>query len=321
MMRNRATCVLLMAIVGLAVMLAGCSGGTPNQTPTPPAGGSPTETPSATDLGGRLLFSQFVEATHTFADSFTSRPDGSDITTIPMPGPEGGARWSRSGKEIAAMTVLADGRIGTAIISPDGKVLRVLKIPDATLNLVATAWSWDDDRIAGEAWDDANPTRNGIYSVRASDGGDLQRLTTPPKGMHDLPGDYSPDGQFVFKRNPGDEGPGPLMLVDSSGGTPRTLYNGSMEDPGRFAPDGRSVVSSENWHIKVINMAGKVLNDFTQDGAHLFGPAWSPDGARIVFSMGTGGPFAELYTSLSDGTDRRQVTHTTENEIGVDWGP
>ena len=319
MMSNRARWVLLMAAAGLATVLVGCSSGAGRQTPSPT--GTATETPSAGVLQGRLLFSQFVEATHTFADSFTCRPDGSDVTAIPMPGPEGGGRWSRSGKEIAVMTVLADGRIGTAIIAPNGRVLRILEIPDPTLNLGPGPWSSDDSRIACHGWDDADPSRNGIYTVRSSDGGDLQRLTTAPDRGNDEPGDYSPDGQLVFMRAAGDEGPGPLMLVDANGGKPRSLIKAPMEDAGRFAPDGRSVLSSSDWYIEVIDLDGKVLNRFTVEGAHLFGPAWSPDGTRVAFSMGTGGPRAELYTSLPDGTDRQRVTHTAENEIVVDWGP
>ena len=309
-------------VTAMAILLVACVPTTPTTAPVPL---QPTATvieqPTARVPGGQLLFSRFVEATHTFTGSFVSQADGSGESAVPLPGPEGGGRWSWSGKQIAVMTVLADGRIGTAIIAPDGSVLRVLEIPDATLNVSCTVWSRDDTRLACEAWDDANPSRGGIYTVRASDGGDLQRLTTPPDGMHDLPGDFSPDGQFVFKRHTGDEGPGPLMLVAASGGEPRLLYDGQMEDPGRFSPDGRSVATSTKGRLVVINLDGTVLHEISADGFYLFGPAWSPDGTRMAFSMSISGQAsADIFTSLPDGTDRQQVTKTTENEIGVDWG-
>ena len=299
--------------IAMTMILAACA----SPTPTPAL---VTEQPTTTVASGRLLFSRFIEATHTFTGMFVSRTNGSDEIAIPLPGPEGGGRWSKSGTQIAVMTVLADKRIGTAIIAPDGTVLRVLEIPDVTLNVSCTVWSRDDARLACEAWDDTDSSRNGIYTVRASDGGDLQRLTTPPAGKHDLPGDYSSAGQFVFKRHSGDEGPGPLMLVDANGGEPRLLYDGPMEDPGRFSPDGLSVVTSTNGSLEVTNLDGKVLHEIAIAGSYLFGPVWSPDGTRIAFSFGTGGPFAEIYTSLPDGTDLRQVTQTADTEIAVDWG-
>jgi hypothetical protein len=270
---------------------------------------------------GRLLFSRFTEATHTYTGMYVSLGDGSAESSIPLPGPEGGGRWSWSGKEIAVMTVLGDGRIGTAIINPAGTILRVLEIPDATLNLPCGIWARDDSRLACEGWDDSNPSRQGIYTVRASDGGDLERLTTPPDGMHDLPGDYSPDGQFVFIRHFGDEGPGSLWLVGASGGEPRLLYAGKMEDPGRFSPDGLSVLTSSGGQLLVINLDGTVLHEISFDTKYLFDPVWSPDGSRIAFSMSKGfEPFADLYTSLPDGSNLKQVTNTPDNEINVDWG-
>jgi hypothetical protein len=307
----------------MAMILAACATTAPISAPVikqPTA--TVAEQPSVTLVGGRLLFSRFIEATHTFNGTFVSHTDGSGEAALPLPGLEGGGRWSWSGQQIAVMTVLADQRIGTAIIASDGKILRVLTIPDATLNVSCTIWSRDDKRLACEAWDDSNTSRNGIYTVLASDGGDLQRLTTPPAGMHDLPGDFSPDGQLVFKRHTGDEGPGALMLVAASGGEPSLLYNERMiEDQGRFSPDGRSVATSTNGTLVVLSLDGKVLSEIAEKGKYLFGPAWSPDGTRIAFSMSPlGQASADIYTSLPDGSDRQQVTKTPDNEIGLDWG-
>ena len=143
------------------------------------------------------------------------------------------------------MTLLPDERVGTAIIEPDGTVVRTLEIADKSLNLVCTVWSPDDKRLACEGWDEADPSRNGIYTVRSSDGEDLQRLTTTPEGVVDFPGDYSPDGaQFVFKRS-ADEENGPLMIMDLPDGEPRPVSKGGFEDPGRFSSDGASVLTSD----------------------------------------------------------------------------
>ena len=282
---------------------------------------TPTLTPTATVFEGRLLFSRFTEASHTFTGMFTARTDGSAETAVPLPWEEGGGQWSTSGTEIAVPTFLADERIGTAIIATDGTLLRELLISDATLNLVCTVWSGNDSHLACEGWDDTDSSRNGIYTVRASDGGDIQRLTTPPAGQHDLPGDYSPAGQFIFKRHRGEEGPGPLMIVDVKGGEPRIFYDGPMEDAGRFSPDGQFVVTSTGGSLMVIGLDGKVVHSINIDGYHAFSPVWSPDGTRIAFSMTTPGVYAaEIYTSLPDGTDLQRVTNTPANEINVDWG-
>ena len=291
---------------GVVLALGGCGSG---------------DEDSSKGRAGRLMFSRFDEATHTFISTHTAQADGSDEEEISLPGPEGGGRWSRSGDEIAVMTLRPDERVGTAIIEPDGTVIRTLEIPDKSLNLVCTVWSPDDKRLACEGWDEADPSRSGIYTVRSSDGEDLQRLTTPPEGVVDFPGDYSPDGaQFVFKRS-ADEETGPLMIVDLPDGEPRRLSKDGFEAPGRFSPDGASVLTSDGRSsIVTIDLTGKVLQRFTESGAALFGPVWSPDGNWIAYSRATTGPHADIFTSRPNGTDAQQVTSTAANEITVDWG-
>ena len=267
------------------------------------------------------MFSRFDEAIHTFISTHLIRPDGSGETELQLPGPEGGGRWSRDGSQIAVMTVLADGRIGTAIIRPDGAVERILEIPDETLNAVCTLWSPGDSRLACEAWDDTDPSRGGIYTVQASDGSGLTRLTTAPEGSNDLPGDFSPDGsQLVFKRTT-DEAAAPLMTLDLIvGGDPVPLSDQSFEDAGRFSVDGASVLTSSGGDIILVDLDGNVLETIQEPSAFLFGPVWSPDGEWIAFSRGTSGPFADVFISRVDGADRWQVTETPANEIAVDWG-
>lgn len=313
---GRRVLLLLVSAVALGACGSGIEDATPDRSV---AAASPSPTP-ATGLMGSLMFSRFDEATHTFISTHVARPDGSSEAELPLPGPEGGGRWSRTGEEIAVMTVLPDDRIGTAIIAPDGTVNRVLGIPDASLNLVCVVWSPDDSRLGCEGWDDTDPSRKGIYTVRSSDGTDLQRLTKTPKGLVDIPGDYSSDGaQFVFKRS-ADESKGPLLIVDITAGKPRPLSSRSFEDPGRFSPDGASVLTSDGASIVVMDLNGETLQSFGEPDANLFGPVWSPDGMWIAFSRGTTGPFADIFISRPDGADRQQVTSTAANEIEVDWG-
>ena len=291
----------------------------PTLTVPPP---TPTSASTGTLFEGRLLFSRFDEAAQRFVGLFVTQTDGSAEIEVPVPWTEAVGRWSMSGTEIATVTLLPDGRVGTAVIAVDGTVLRELSIPDETLNIPAGAWSRDDARLAGEGWDETDSSRNGIYAVSASDGSNLQRLTTPPAGKHDCPGDYSsPDGQLVFKRAADYDDPGPLLLVDANGGEPRLLFDGPVGECGRFSPDGRFVLTGLNGSLLVIDLDGQVVHTIRFDGYVAFGPVWSPDGSRIAFSMTTPGVYAsDIYTSLPDGTDLQQVTNTPDNEINVDWG-
>jgi len=319
-MVGRACAAVLVA--GL-MALGGCGD---DSTDEPEAGTSPTTSPTDesrsgdSTLTGRLMFSRFDESTHTFISTHVSRPDGSEETELELPGPEGGGRWSHSGSHIAVMTVLPDERIGTAIITAEGEVERVLEIPDKSLNLVCIVWSPDDSRLACDGWDDADPSSVGIYTVRAADGGGLKRLTASPRGLRDESGDYSPDGRsLVFKRSV-DEDDGPLMVVPVAGGKAQRLSDEPYEDSGRYSPDGSKILTATGGIIYVLSTKGEVIETITDEPLFLFGPVWSPDGSHIAYSGASGGYFSDIYTALPDGSDVRQVTSTPDNEIVVEWG-
>jgi Tol biopolymer transport system component len=189
------------------------------------------------------MFSRFNEATHSLISTHLIRPDGTGETELALPSSEAGGRWSHDGTRIAVVAILEDGRVGTAILLPDGTVERVLEIPDPDLNLPCRVWSPDDQRLACEGFLDSDTSRNGVYTVRATDGGDLIRVTTTSEGMNDIPGDYSPDGgQLVFQRTRS-EANAPLMLVDVEGGEPRELSATAYEDPGRYSPAGELILT------------------------------------------------------------------------------
>ena len=108
------------------------------------------------------------------------------------------------------------------------------------------------------------------------------------------------------------------MLVEASGGEPQLLATGQFADPGRFSPDGTPVLTSAGGGDRDPGPGRQGRGD--DPDAYLFGAVWSPSGERIAYSRAVGGPYADVLTSLPDGTDRQQVTRTEANEIAVDWG-
>ena len=240
-----------------------------------------------------------------------------------MPGSQGGGRWSHSGRQIAVSIELGNDRVGTAIIDSKGRIIRVLALPDKTLNAVCTVWSPDDQRLACETWDDANPDRRGLYTVRAADGKKLKRLTSASPGNQDLAGDYSPDGKMIVFRRTVDGSHGPLMVVPTEGGVPGLIADQMFEDSGRYSPDGKTVVTSVAGTIVFLDVVtGKTVGQIAKEGHVAFGPSWSPDGAHVAYlDTPSGQHLADIYVADSDGSDTRNVTNTPDSETIVDWGP
>jgi len=77
-----------------------------------------------------------------------------------------------------------------------------------------------------------------------------------------------------------------------------------------------------NGEIYVMNADGTDSVRLTENDAHDWGPAWSPDGSRIVFTRGADtGPETEVYVMAADGSDPVNITNRPGEDRTPAWLP
>jgi len=193
----------LMGLVTVLLM-AGCSDTDPGPdaqpNPSPDSTASAASTPRPRMLGpgwaaGSCSSAWIRLGLHWI---YTANSDGSDVEQVFAEEAEG-ARWSPDGTDIALFC--CDDGMAAHIVDPATGDLRTLAPPDPNFETFCGGpWTPDGNRLTCESFGAKDPRRNGIYSIRAYDGGGLTRITSSP-GRNDRPGDYSPDGkQLVFQR-------------------------------------------------------------------------------------------------------------------------
>jgi Tol biopolymer transport system component len=285
---------------------------------------------------GRIVYGVFDPATEA-QHLFTMNPDGSDVRDLSVISDPGANAWSPDGSKIL-ITDLQAGQspLRPATINPDGSgFVRLDATFDPLLHLGCGAWSPAGDRIACQGFTDEEPSeKNGMYTVRSSDGGGLVRLThARPPG--DVPGDYSPDGsRIVFLHS--DPSPqacfecGALVVVNTDGSGVRQITPPDLAQAatGSWSPDGRWILfGARHGKLYIVHPDGTGLRRIPLHdgpGRSFAGSAsWSPDGTRILFSMfwAPNGYQPDLFTARPDGSDLEQVTDTPEFEHTSDWGP
>jgi len=251
-------------------------------------------------------------------DIYTANPDGTG--EVKVAGPSECPRWSPDGNRILLP--------GIAIINSDG-TNAVQFNSGTTQNFGCAIWSADGSRIAFESWDDTDPNFvPGIFSIRSSDGGDLQRLTTAPAG-HDIPGDYSPDGTQIVFLGGAPHKKGAIFIANADGTNRRQITPWGLA-PGDFAPrwspDGSRIVFASQGSLFFINPDGLGLRKVFQDEAAVdVSPSWSPDGTMILFVRIRFGQHTleqGLYNIKANGTGLTAITgpHTSGPVHHPDWG-
>jgi Tol biopolymer transport system component len=258
---------------------------------------------------------------------YTVDPNGTDMQFLANDAEAG--QWSPDGTKIALFGGYLDFDTG-AVTDLSLSTL----YPD--LFLGCGVWSPDGARLACEGLSfEVDPTLNGIYTVRSSDGGDLQRVTSAPFG-DDCPADYSPNGNRLLVSN------GALSVVQTNGnGLHQITPAGMAVDfcSGSWSPQGNEIVFSahvpdtDRSTIRVVHSDGSGLQRIPVPGCGgprsdpasigCQKPVWSPDGRKIMFERHFLVPndHFDLYTVNADGSGLFQVTNTPDlDEGGGDWG-
>lgn len=263
---------------------------------------------------------------------YTVNPDGSDMQFLANDTEAG--HWSPDGTKIAMFGGYLD--VDTGQYTDLG--LPFDRYPD--LALFCGVWSPDGAKLACEGGF-VDPTLQGVFTVRSSDGGDLQQITSDPFG-DDCPSDYSPNGkQLVVTVSPPDA-PQALFTVKLNGTGRRQITPPGMTVDfctGSWSPQGNEIVFSahvpdtDRSTIWVVHSDGSDLREIPVPGCGgprsnpasigCQNPAWSPDGRQIMFERHFLTPtnHFELYTVNADGSGLFQVTNTPNlDEAGGDWG-
>jgi Tol biopolymer transport system component len=297
----------------------------------------------APGVNGQIAFARLIPTGG--ANVFTANPDGTNAQQVPLVYPAedfGVPVWSPDGSELLISQVFRFDSGGEcclpfrpAIVNPDGSDFTLLTIPNGQFDMGCDTWNGDGTRLLCNVdFENFGGEAPGGFSVRASDGGDLVRLTTNSFGAEDRPTDISPDGtRFVFKRfRPGPSGAhfranqvGLFVEnIDGTGLRQITPYGLALAHEfasAQWSPDGKEIISATTQgDLFTVHPDGNGLNLIhLQSKGFAFEPDWSPDGTQIVFCMGINGQ-EDIYTANADGSNVKQVTDTPDFENGPDWG-
>ncbi|HEU4882049.1 MAG TPA: hypothetical protein VFT45_07390 [Longimicrobium sp.] len=228
-------------------------------------------------------------------------------------------RWSPDGSLLAFAQSTGRDDPATRILHPDGRIETVA----ARKTTGPLAWLPDGAGLVTSQLDLVDPHRifSDLYQVPLN--GDTRRLTRAERLSEP---DVAADGRMVAVRGGGEANA--LVVMDVDGGPARTLVAaapGVWWSAPRWSPDGARIAVARQrtggWYdVVVLDSAGRLIRETTQDRALDMSPAWSPDGRYVVFSSDRTG-IPNLYAYDLTAGRLLQVTNVLTGAYQPDVSP
>jgi Tol biopolymer transport system component len=292
---------------------------------------------------GRIAFQAYAG---DLPQVFTIKPDGTgrkQLTHVKgdpqkSPGAENPA-WAPDGSTIAFDTGDDDSGVNLFTVAAEGGAITQIPLGlfmfngDPAYSPDGSMISFDEDSGPGQ------PPVHGIFIANA-DGTGGRQLTTAPdvKDAYDTQSQWSPDGKWIaFTRVKRVHRAAVYVIrVDGTGLKRLTAPRFDAGNPD-WSPDGSKILF--NSHFDPRRRQSANVYWMRPDGSHKtklthnargkgqsWGPAWSPDGKRIVFTkftpIGKKDGRVDIYTMTPKGTALKRVTHMPQAFTNnPDWGP
>jgi Tol biopolymer transport system component len=318
-----------------ALVLVACSssdGGNTNTTAPSDADMIATgPTSSSAELGRIIFVRESLDGSGLHV--FSIDPDGTgEIQLIapaaetPLLSPDGSrlAFECLDGDRVRVCMADADGSDPTMLTPDMSDMARPID------NYAPRAWSPDSEQLVLIGFGGAPA---GIFTMPASDGGELVRITTSPVRHMDDTLALSPDGsRIVFLRTPiADDHDADVYVVATDG---MSLVR--LSPPGMaveccvapaWSPDGSRIVfagkdATDDWAVYSVDADGSDRERISPLDGWAFAPRWSPDGRTIAFTQSASNG-AQIFLVHPDGTDLVQVTDRWDSlgQYNAVWSP
>lgn len=313
----------------------------------PPAGALGHAGSGIRGSNGRIVFIRTDPLGNNLA--YTAEPNGSHERLL-FPGEADWAHWSPDGRQV---DVRHSDLLAATIVNARTGALRDLQIPDPAFTCTPTttpdecantdfscpSWSPDGARLACSALSGVDPSRDGLYTIRSSDGGGLRLINSCPPACGSV-GEYSPDGKRIVFVGPDQNDQLRIFVVklDGSGLTALTPPGMSLndEDTPSWSPQNQILFAArpqpeDRFATWVVTSHGTAMHQvpIPSCGGALSDPMsvgcpqadWSPDGRTIVFmQLSAMGSQQSIFTVNSDGSGLNQVTDSGFLDTLPDWG-